>query len=40
MTLYNLGASGPGVIGQGLIPELAAALGNYSCMMWNFAYLR
>ena len=41
MALYNLGTSDPaGIIGKGPNQELVAALGNYSSMLWNFAYSR
>ena len=41
MTLYNLGTAVPAVIAmQGPDEPLVAALGNYTSMLWNFAYAR
>ena len=40
MMLYNLGTSDPASIERGPNQELVAALGNYSSMLWNFAYSR
>ena len=40
MTLYNLGTADPAVIVQGPDEPLVEALGNYTSMMWNFAYPR
>ena len=41
MTLYNLGTADPAVIVQGPDePLVVAALGNYTSMLWNFAYAR
>ena len=40
MTLYNLGTADPTVIMQGAAKQLVSALGNYTSMMWNFAYSR
>ena len=40
MTLYNLGTADPAVIVQGPDKQLVTALGNYTSMMWNFAFSR
>ena len=40
MTLYNLGIADPAAIVQGAAKQLVPALGNYTSMMWNFAFPR
>ena len=40
MTLYNLGTADPAVTVPGPDKQLVTALGNYTSLMWNFAYTR
>ena len=41
MTLYNLGAVDPNLsFGDSAEQALVTALGNYTSMMWSFAYPR